>query len=309
MDCAERLARALAARPLVCDGAMGTELRALGLPPGASPVEARSAEACPAAWNLLEPAQVRRVHRAYLDAGADLLVANTFGANALALRARGLDPGRAAALAQAGARLARSIAGEHALVLGDVGPTGAVFGRDATEADAAAAFEEQAAALLEGGADAILVETMYDPRELALAVGAARAAGARQVFATATFQPAGAGFGTFTGASLAEMIGAAVAAGADVVGANCGKDLSLDDWVRLTGELARAAGGRPVLVRPNAGTPEAEPDGGLRWPVGHAEFAAAAPRLLEAGARLVGGCCGAGPAHVAALAAVVGAMG
>jgi 5-methyltetrahydrofolate--homocysteine methyltransferase len=299
IDCAERLARALAARPLVCDGAMGTALMSLGLPPTVSGLT----------WNVEEPALVRRVHREYLDAGADLLLTNTFGGTSLALRGRGVDPGRAAELSRAGARLAREVAGERALVLGDVGPIGGAAGRDWSAAEAAAAFREQATALLEGGADAILVETMFDPEEQALAVAAARAAGARTVFATATYQPAGAGFATFRGAGVAEMVGAALRAGADGVGAGCGKDLTLDDWVRLTAELVAAAAGRPVLVKPSAGTPTPDADGALRWPVTHEEFARAAPRLVAAGARLLGGCCGTGPAHVLALAAVVGAEG
>ncbi|HYD42767.1 MAG TPA: homocysteine S-methyltransferase family protein, partial [Anaeromyxobacter sp.] len=296
--CTEKLERALAARPLVLDGAMGTELMAFGLPRG-TPGEL---------WNVDEPGWIRQVHRGYLDAGADLLVTNTFGGNRIALRARGVDPGRAAELSRAGAGLARAVAGDRALVLGDVGPSGVTPGQDVSEPKLSDAFEEQARALLEGGADFLLVESMYHPRELALAVGAARRAGAQRVFASVTLQPAGAGFGAFTGASLAELVGAALGAGADVVGANCGKDLSLDDWVRLTESLVTAAEGRPVLVEPSAGTPVAAPDGTLRWPVGHEAFAAVAPRLLAAGARLLGGCCGAGPAHVAALAAVVGAL-
>jgi methionine synthase I (cobalamin-dependent) len=278
---------------------MATELMALGLPPTVSGL----------LWNVDEPALVRRVHREYLDAGADLLLANTFGGTGPSLRARGVDPRRAAELSRAGARLAREAAGDRALVLGDVGPLGGELGRDVSRTEAGAAFRAQAEALLEGGVDAILVETMYDPEELAMAVGAAREAGARAVFASATYQPAGGGFATFRGAGVAEMARAALGAGADAVGANCGKDLGLDDWTRLAAELSAAAAGRPVLLKPNAGTPGPGPDGVLRWPVGHEAFAAAAPRWLAAGARIVGGCCGAGPAHVAALAAVVGAGG
>lgn len=298
MDCNEKLDRALEARPLVLDGAMGTELMARGLPRD-TPGER---------WNVEEPIWIRQVHRGYLDAGADLLVTNTFGGNRIALRARGVEPRRVAELSQAGALLAREVAGDRALVLGDLGPSGATPGQDVSEEELSEAFEEQARALLEGGADFLLVESMYHPRELSLAVAAARRAGAQRVFASVTLEPSGAGFRAFTGASLAELVRAADEAGADVVGANCGKDLSLDDWVRLTEALVAAARGKHVLVKPSAGTPVAAPDGTLRWPVEHEAFAAFAPRVLAAGARLVGGCCGTGPAHVAALAAVVGAM-
>jgi 5-methyltetrahydrofolate--homocysteine methyltransferase len=101
------------------------------------------------------------------------------------------------------------------------------------------------------------------------------------------------------------MVEAALAAGADVVGANCGTRLSLEDYLALVPQLVTAARGKPVLVQPNAGSPELQPDGSVRYPAGHAEFAAAVPGLLAAGARIVGGCCGTGPAHIAAVATVM----
>jgi 5-methyltetrahydrofolate--homocysteine methyltransferase len=297
MDRSDTLRQLLERRPLVCDGAMGTELQSLGLEPG------RSGES----WNVDHPGRVRRVHLGYLDAGADLLLTNTFGGTSLALRLHGIDPDRAGELNRAGARLAREVAGDRAFVLGDVGPFGGLLAPlgETTPEVAGAAFLEQARALLEGGADAILVETMSDPAELALAVGAARRAGARLVLATATYQRSPAGFRTMMGADAATMVRAAADAGAEVVGANCGTGLSLDDYAALTAELAAAAGRRPLLVQPNAGAPELGEDGAVRYGTGHEAFAAEVPRLLAAGARIVGGCCGTGPAHVAAIAAVV----
>ncbi|HVO20418.1 MAG TPA: homocysteine S-methyltransferase family protein [Anaeromyxobacter sp.] len=301
MDRTDLLLQLLERRPLVCDGAMGTELQALGLEPG------KSGEA----WNVDHPGRVRRVHQGYLDAGADLLLTNTFGGTSLALSLHGVDPGRAGELNLAGARLAREAAGDRAFVLGDVGPFGgllAPLGETAPE-DAEAAFLAQARALLEGGADAILVETMSDPAELELAASAARRAGARLVVATGTYQRSDGGFRTMMGADPAAMVQAALAAGADAVGANCGTGLSLDDYQALVAEIAAAADGRPVLVKPNAGAPELDPDGAVRYRTGHEAFAVAVPRLLAAGARMVGGCCGTGPAHVAAVAAVIRARG
>lgn len=297
VDCAGRLRRLLEQRPAVCDGGVTTELQALGLPPGQGGER----------WNLDEPGAVRSVHQEYLDAGADLLTTNTFGGTSLALRRGGAEAGLAAALAGAGARLAREVAGERALVLGDVGPFGGRLGADAERAEVARAFRDQVRALLDGGVDAILIETMSDPLELALAVGVARAEGARSVLATAAFGRGADGFRTLPGAGVAEVVGAALDAGADVVGANCGIGLSLEDWIALVAELHAAARGRTVLVRPSAGSPALVAGGALAYPVDPAAFAAAVPRLLAAGARLVGGCCGTGPAHVAAIAAVVGA--
>jgi 5-methyltetrahydrofolate--homocysteine methyltransferase len=282
---------------LVCDGGMGTQLQALGLPPGASGE----------VWNAEEPGNVRRVHLSYLDAGADLLITNTFGGTSLALLLHGLDPSRAAELNRAGARLAREVAGDRAFVLGDMGPFGGLLAPvgDAEPGAVTVAFLEQARALLEGGADALLVETMSDPAELALAVEAARKAGARRVVATGTFQATPDGYRTMMGTDVAGMVEAALDAGADVVGANCGTRLSLEDYLALVPQLVARARGKPVLVQPNAGSPELQPDGSVRYPAGHAEFAAAVPRLLATGARIVGGCCGTGPAHIAAVATVM----
>jgi 5-methyltetrahydrofolate--homocysteine methyltransferase len=301
MHCSERLDRLLERRTAVCDGAMGTQLQALGLP------VRRSGEP----WNVDEPGHVRRVHRAYLDAGADLLLTNTFGGTSLALRAHGIDPTRATELNRAGARLAREVAGDRALVLGDMGPFGGVLPPrgHATPSEVSAAFLEQARALLDGGADAILVESMSDPAELALAIQAARAAGARRVLATAVFGRGLEGFRTLTGTGVEGMIAAALDAGADAVGANCGIRLSLDDQVRLAAEIHAVARGKPVMMKPSAGSPEVDAGGAIVYPIGHEAFAAAVPSLLAAGAVILGGCCGTGPEHVAAIAAAVGAMG
>jgi 5-methyltetrahydrofolate--homocysteine methyltransferase len=298
MHCFERLARLLERRPAVADGAMGTQLQSLGLP------VRRSGEP----WNVEEPGNVRRVHRAYLDAGADLLVTNTFGGTSLALELHGIDPGRAGELNRAGAALAREVVGQRALVLGDMGPFGGVLpprGR-ARPTEVSAAFREQASALLDGGADGILVESMSDPAELALAIEAARSAGARLVLATAVFGIGLQGFRTLTGTSVAEVVATALAAGADAVGANCGIRLSLDDQVRLAAEIHAAAHGKPVMMKPSAGSPRVAADGTITYPIGHEAFAAAVPAFRSAGVQILGGCCGTGPEHIAAMAAAVG---
>jgi methionine synthase I (cobalamin-dependent) len=285
---------------VVADGAMGTQLQSLGLP------VRRSGEP----WNVEEPGSVRRVHRAYLDAGADLLVTNTFGGTSLALALHGIDPARAAELNRAGAALAREVAGQRALVLGDMGPFGGTLPPrgHARPAEVSAAFREQASALLDGGADGVLVESMSDPAELALAIEAARSAGARLVLASAVFGLGLQGFRTLTGAGAAEMTAAALAAGADAVGANCGIRLSLDDQVRLAAEVCAAARGKPVMMKPSAGSPQVAADGSITYPIDAAAFAAAVPAFLSAGVRVLGGCCGTGPEHVAAIAATVGVL-
>ncbi len=285
------LREALARRPLLGDGATGTQLQQLGLAPGA----------CGEAWNVAQPGSVRLVHRSYFAAGSDLLTTNTFGGSSYVLAGHGAGA-RVRELNVAGARLAREIAGDRAWVLGDIGPFGGMLEPlgDGVPQEVALAFQAQAAALLEGGADAILVETMSDPAEAALAVRSARAAGAEFIFATYSFQPAAAGLRTMMGSTVAEAMAAVVMAGADVVGANCGTELSLEAYLRLTAELVAAAEGRPVMVQPNAGSPRLA-DGRIVYDVHPAQFAAAVPGLLAAGARVIGGCCGSTPAHLAAM--------
>lgn len=282
-------------RPLLCDGATGTQLQNLGLAPGA----------CGELWNTQFPDRVRRVHQLYFEAGADLLTTNTFGGTSFVLESHGVS-GRVHELNYAAARLAREIAGERAWVLGDMGPFGGMLEPvGETPVDAVeAAFREQADALLAGGADAILVETMSDPAEAALAVQAAKGAGAGLVVATFTFQKTAVGFRTMMGTTPRAAVAAVGDVGADVVGANCGTELSLEDYEALTAELVAAAGDRPVIVQPNAGSPRLI-EGKISYAESAEQFAVAAPRFLRAGARIVGGCCGSTPAHIAAIAAVL----
>lgn len=293
MNRTDLLRALLAQRALVCDGAMGTQLQALGLAPGE----------CGMRWNTEAPQHVRAVHQRYLDAGADLLTTNTFSGTSLALAGHGLET-RMAELNRAGAELARSVAGDRAFVLGDMGPFGGLlepYGEIAAGV-AADAFKAQAAALLEGGADAILVETMSDPAEASLAIGAARNAGAVCVVATFTFQHSPSGLRTMMGSEVATTLRAALDAGADIVGANCGTELSLDDYGRLAEQLVTLAENQPVIVQPNAGSPVLE-QGKIAYHTAPAAFAAAAKRFLASGVKIVGGCCGTSPAHIAAVRA------
>ena len=289
------LRQELARRPLVCDGATGTQLQLQGLAPGA----------CGELWCVEQPDRVQQVHRNYLAAGADLLTTNSFGGTSYVLAGHGAGA-RVREINVAAARLARAIAGDRAWVLGDVGPFGGMlepFG-DAQHDEVIMAFCEQAAALLEGGADAILVETMSDPVEAALAVAAAKSVGAEFIFATYAFQQSASGYRTMMGTTAAEAVAAAIDAGADAVGANCGTELSLADYEKLTTELVTAAGAMPVIVQPNAGSPKLI-DGKIHYATTPADFAATAARFSAAGARIVGGCCGSTPAHIAAMAALL----
>jgi 5-methyltetrahydrofolate--homocysteine methyltransferase len=283
-------------RRLVCDGAMGTQLMARGLASGA----------CGMTWNLDRPGDVGGIHLAYRNAGCDLITTNSFGGSRFALEMHGLA-GRVAELNCAAAQVARAAAGENAWVLGDVGPFGDFLEPvgDVTADELRAAFQTQIAALIAAGANAILVETMSDPAEAVVGVEAAKACNKNiPVIVTYSFQKAGSEFRTMMGTSAAEAMQRAIAAGADIVGTNCGTELSLDDYIILAGQLVAAAGKTPVIVQPNGGSPHLE-NGKTIYKATPEEMAATTTRLLAAGVRIIGGCCGTTPEHLAAMSSAV----
>ena len=193
-------------------------------------------------------------------------------------------------------------------MLGDVGPFGDFLEPvgDVTADELRAAFQLQIAALLEGGADAILVETMSDPAEAVVGVEAAKACNPKiPVIVTYSFQKTATGeFRTMMGTTAAEAMNRAIAAGADIVGTNCGTALSLDDYVELARQLVAAAGKTPVIVQPNAGSPHTE-NGCTIYKATPEQMAGTAKRLLATGVRIIGGCCGTAPEHLAAMSRVV----
>lgn len=274
---------------------MGTQLFAAGLPAGA----------CSEKWNIDHPDVVAGIHRAYRDAGCQLITSNTFGGCGLALARHGLAV-HTHALNHAGSAQARAAAGTEARVLGDIGPFGGILeplGDTSPEA-LHEAFREQARALHAGGADIGLVETMADPRELVVAIKAAKAAASWPVIATYAFDFAGERhYRTMMGATVDQAVEAAILAGADAVGANCGTNLSLDDYVQVASQLVRAAerlSSVPVIVQANAGSPRMV-DGRLVHPASPDDMAAMVPRLLNEGVRIIGGCCGTSPDHLRAM--------
>ena len=185
---------------------------------------------------------------------------------------------------------------------GDVGPFGDFLEPlgETTEEELSEIFREQIEALVSGGADAILVETMSDPAEAAVGVRAAKSVSGLPVAVTYAFQKSGDLFRTMMGTSAAEAVARAKEAGADIVGANCGTDLSLDDYIHLADALVAAAGDAPVILQPNAGAPKSGPDG-VYYDATPDEMGATAIRLREAGVRIVGGCCGTSPSLLAAM--------
>lgn len=264
-------------RCLILDGAMGTQLHEAGLPPGTAPE----------LWNVMEPAKVMAVHRAYLAAGVEMIETNTFGANPVKLASFGLAE-RTEELNRAGVELARQAAAGGAWVIGSMGPCGRLLAPlgDLSAAEAAAGFARQARALAAAGVDAINIETMADLAEMRLAIAAALAAGL-PVMAEAVFAENGR---TMFGAPP-EVVGVFFSGFPLLAaGTNCG--LTPEELAPLLPRL-RSGWTGPLLVQANAGRPGSY--------LGAEEFAAATVRLAEMGAAIIGGCCGTGPEHIASL--------
>jgi 5-methyltetrahydrofolate--homocysteine methyltransferase len=273
------------------DGAMGTELQKAGLPIG------RSGES----WNLDAPHCVKAIHRAYAAAGSEVVLTNSFGANRWVLGRYGLE-GDVEKINRAAAAIARDAVGSAVVVLGDIGPCGGFLRPlgDIDPADLESEFRRQAEALLEGGVDGIIVETMSSVQEVTAGVQAARAAGARVVVGSLAFDrlPNGS-IRTMMGVSPSQAAQALVAAGADVIGANCGTNMTATDFASVVEEY-KAATGLPVFVQANAGSPELI-GGAAVYRLSPQEFASGMREVRAAGASLIGGCCGTTPAHIQAL--------
>lgn len=283
----------IARRPVLFDGALGTELMKRGLPQGH----------CPELWNVENPAAVRDIHRSYFEAGSDAVVTNTFGGNRLKLEACGLGA-RCAELNAAAAALALSVRPEGKFVGGDIGPTGKFLKPQGeyTEAAFEAAFALQARTLAAAGVDFILIETMFDLREALCAVRAARSEATVPVFATVTFNRTRRGFFTLMGDSVAKCVAAFEALDVPAFGANC--SLTSADLADAVREM-RSLTSRPLIAQPNAGRPELTRAAEVVYSQSIEEFAADVPKMLAAGADVIGGCCGTDPEFIRRAAAIL----
>ncbi len=277
----------LAAGPVVTDGAWGTQLQARGLPVGS----------CPDLWNLEYPDRVEEVARAYVEAGSQVILTNTFGANRFMLERHGAAD-RVVAINRAGAEISRRAAGSKAAVFASIGPSGVVLMMGQVPPEALEeAFTEQAAALADAGADALVIETMADPAEAKLAVAAAHGTGL-PVVACMVFDSGKDHDRTMMGTTPEQAVEVLLEAGADLIGSNCGQGVA--GFVPICRRLA-AAGGRPVWIKANAGLPQMR-DGKTVYTQTPEEFADYVPPLVKAGAGFLGGCCGTSPEFIAAVA-------
>ncbi|MBZ5584451.1 MAG: homocysteine S-methyltransferase family protein [Acidobacteriia bacterium] len=253
---------------------------------------------------------------AYLAVGTDMVntnsfgsnsymvTTNSFGANSFKLRAYGLAD-RVREFNRAAAALAREAADGKASVAGSMGPTGHILEEEGGDVSAAQLYESfagQAAALAESGADAICIETMSSLREALEAIRAAKENGNAPVMCTFTFESGLKGFRTMMGVRPDRAAKEAAAAGADIVGANCGNGIA--NMIAIAGQMRAAAPSTPLLIQANAGVPVVE-DGKTVFKETPEYMASRVAELVAAGANIVGGCCGTTPAHIAAIAAVV----
>jgi len=291
------LHEAVVERRLVCDGAMGTQLMAAGLEPGG----------CGEFWNLSHPGRVLDIQRRYVEAGADCLITNTFGGSRIMLMRHGhADDIRA--INHAGVRLAREAFGDReGYVLGDMGPLGAIlepYG-ELSMADAGSAYEEQAAALVEAGADAIIIETQTSLDEIRIAIEAAKTAGAQSIIASLAYDLSADGtfYVTMMGVLPAQAAEFVEQRGGHIVALNCGTGMDMAGAARVVREY-RENCSLPVMVQPNAGLPVLE-GGKAVYKQSPADMVCGVPLVLSAGAGIVGSCCGSTPEHTRAISGIV----
>jgi 5-methyltetrahydrofolate--homocysteine methyltransferase len=274
---------------LVSDGAWGTFLQSKGLEPGI----------CPESWNLDHFDDVADIARQYVAAGSDMVETNSFGANRYKLEHFGLSD-QAFLLNKAAAEASKKGVGKGKLVLGSVGPTGKfLMMGELTEGEMFDAFREQCEGLRAGGSDAIIVETMTDLEEAVIAVRAAKTTGL-DVVCTMTFDALQDGsFRTMMGVSPAEMVEPLLVAGADVLGSNCGNGTA--GMIQIVREIRAVNATVPILIHANAGLP-LYLDGITVFPESPEDMSALTFAVVDAGACVVGGCCGTGPGHIKAIA-------
>ncbi|HUU17336.1 MAG TPA: homocysteine S-methyltransferase family protein [Sedimentisphaerales bacterium] len=276
------------------DGAMGTQLIARGIEVGK----------CNDYLNIESPDVVSDIHRSYFEAGSDAVLTNTFGANKYALGRHRLAE-EAAKINSAGARIARKAGGQDKYVLGDIGPSGDFLeplGSLKPE-DLKEAFARQAKALLDGGVDGFIIETMTALDEVTIAIEAVKSVGGGvPVLASMSFDRAGDDFKTMMGVGVEAAVAKIVSLGVDAVGFNCGT-ATLDEYVELAEKFVSAvrvlSADVIVYAEPNAGKPELVEDQAV-YKVSPEDFALAVKKIHSAGVNIIGGCCGTSPAHIRA---------
>jgi 5-methyltetrahydrofolate--homocysteine methyltransferase len=268
----------------ISDGAWGTELQKTGLTSGE----------CPEEWNVSHPDAIRQLVRRYLDAGSQIVLTNTFGGSRFRLK-RHHQESQVHDLNVRGARLVKETVGDAAYVFASMGPSGQILMTgDITQDELYQAFTEQAKALAEGGADAIAIETMSDLEEASIALRAVRHATALPTVVSMSYDSGPDKTRTMMGVRPEQAAARLAQLGADIIGANCGA--GIEHYAGICRKL-RSATSKPLWVKPNNGLPERKGDRTV-YRQSLEDFLAHIPKLVEAGANIIGGCCGTTPDHV-----------
>jgi len=273
-------------RVLVSDGAWGTFLHQKGL----------KADECPELWNMNRPDDVQEIASSYVEAGADIILTNSFGASPIKLEGYGLEA-QTQVLNRRAAEISKQAAADRALVMGSIGPTGKmVMMGEVSPQEVFKGFIEQTMGLADGGADGIVIETMTDPEEARIAIEAVKKASELDVACTFTFSKNQDGvYRTMMGTDLEAYLEMAKLAGADIIGANCGNGTA--GMIDIVKEIRTLDPDIPVLVHANAGLPIYQ-DGKTVFPESANDMASQIEELVAAGANIVGGCCGTTPEHI-----------
>jgi 5-methyltetrahydrofolate--homocysteine methyltransferase len=279
------LSRLANTKVLIADGATGTQLHKAGLPMGTAPER----------WNLENPEAVKAHYQAYIEAGSDIILTNTFGGSPLRLERDGLRD-QCAEINQRAAELARDVAGDQVIVFGDIGPTGQLFEPmgPLKESVAVEAFAEQAGALAAGGVDAFLIETMSDINEAKAALNGVKQVSDLPVIVSFSFDTHGR---TMMGLKPAQAVKEIWEMGVTAVGANCGRTLS--ENLTAIEEMRQAVPEAILLAKPNAGLPRGVDAVYDVTPDVMADYAL---KFVKAGVKIFGGCCGSTPEHIQAVA-------
>jgi 5-methyltetrahydrofolate--homocysteine methyltransferase len=278
---------------LVSDGAWGTFLQKKGLKAGE----------CPELWNLTKPEEVYDVAKSYIDAGADIIETNSFGGNYFKLKLFGLED-KVYEINKAAAEISRKAAGPSKYVIGSVGPTGKflIMG-DVTENELYDSFSKQCSALSDGGADAIIIETISDIEEAKIAIKAAKDNTKCEVFCTMTFEKSGNyTYHTMMGCTPSQMVEELIKLNIDALGANCGN--GIEGMIDIVKEIRLVNKDIPVIIHANAGLPIYK-DGTTIFPETPEQMAAYIEPLYKYGANIIGGCCGTTPEHIRNIASII----